>query len=267
MSKPRLAVHKFSSCDGCQLTFLDLERELLLLAQQVEIAYFAEASSDYQPGPYDVSFVEGSVTTEHEIERLQAIRQDSRYVVSLGVCASHGGIQGLRHYGRIEEMVAAAYPQPDLISTLPESYPFSRFIRVDFALQGCPINRFQLLDTTLSILRGKRPYIPTESVCLECKRKGNICVLVAKNIPCLGPVTHTGCGALCPSYDRGCYGCFGPMDDPHPESLGSEFERRGLQAAAIVRQFLKITSYAEPFEKEAARYGQQAHQGRLVGPS
>jgi len=267
-AKARISVHKFTSCDGCQLTFLDLEESLLPLTEHVDIAYFAEASSDYRPGPYDISFCEGSVTTHHEEERLKAIRADSTYVVSLGVCATHGGIQGLRHYGRLDDMVSYVYPRPDWVAqTRPESMPFWHYIKVDFQLQGCPIDRHQLLETTTSLLIGKRPYIPTESVCLECKRKGNICVLVAKNIPCMGPVTHIGCGALCPSYDRDCYACFGPMDDPHPQSYGNELQSRGLEPGDVVRRFLKITSFAEPFEKEAARYGQQAHQGRLVGPS
>lgn len=252
--RPRLAVHKFSSCDGCQLSILDCEEELLQLAEATAIAYFAEASSDYGPGPCDVAFVEGSVTTPEEVERTREIRAATGYFISFGVCATAGGIQGLRNSADVERMKAMVYPHPESLSVLPTSTPHSAHVKVDFEIQGCPPNRLQILEVITQLLLGKPPSLATHSVCLECKRKGNVCFLVARELPCMGPVTHDGCGALCPSYDRACYACFGPMDDPKPERFSRELELRGLPGEEIVRRFQEITPGKEPFIRGSERY-------------
>ncbi|MBI4318271.1 MAG: oxidoreductase [Chloroflexi bacterium] len=257
--KPRIAVHKFASCDGCQLTFLELEEDFFDLIEAVDIAYFMEATRDAQPGPYDITFVDGSVTTREEEERIKSIRADSKLLVSLGVCATHGGIQALRNFASVDRMVADVYPRPEWIDTLPTSKPHSAFVRVDLELQGCPINRHQLREVLTGMLAGKFPRMPSHSVCVECKRKGNICVLVL-GIPCMGPVTHDGCGALCPTYHRGCYACFGPMDDPKPERFSKELELRGLSDQEILRRFREITSAARPFVEGAESYATATHQ-------
>ncbi len=252
--RPRVAVHKFSSCDGCQLSILDCEEELLQLAEATEIAYFAEASSDYGPGPHDVAFVEGSVSTPEEKQRTREIRAMTGYFVAFGVCATAGGIQALRNFGDEKRMKSMVYPRPELLPTLPTSTPHSAHVMVDFEIQGCPPNRLQILEVLTRILLGKPPNLPGHSVCLECKRKGNVCVLVARELPCMGPVTHDGCGALCPSYDRACYGCFGPMDDPKPERFSEELELRGFSDEEIVRRFQEITPGREPFVRGVERY-------------
>lgn len=254
LHRPRISVHKFSSCDGCQLSILDCEEELLTLAEATEIAYFAEASSDYRPGPYDVTFVEGSVSTPDEVERTQAIRAATDCFVAFGVCATAGGIQALRNAADAERMKAVVYPHPELVKALPTSTPHSAHVKVDFEIQGCPPNRWQILEVVTQLLLGKPPRLPTHSVCQECKRKGNVCVLVARGLPCMGPVTQDGCGALCPSYDRACYGCFGPMDDPKPERFSRELELRGFPDEEIVRRFQEIASGKEPFIRGAERY-------------
>ncbi len=262
--RPRLAVHKFSSCDGCQLSILDCEEELLDLAGAVEIVYFAEASSDLGSGPFDVAFVEGSVSIPEEVRRTQEIRAATGYLVAFGVCATAGGIQALRNLADGERMKRMVYPDPDLVAMLPTSTPHSAHVKVDFEIQGCPPNRVQILEVVARLLLGAPPQLATHSVCQECKRKGNVCVLVARELPCMGPVTHDGCGALCPSYDRACYGCFGPMDDPKPERFSREFELRGLPADEIVRRFQEITAGKEPFIRGAARYMRKPSKG--TGP-
>ncbi|MCL4465874.1 MAG: oxidoreductase [Chloroflexi bacterium] len=228
---------------------------MLPLANVVNIAYFMEAKRDFEPGPYDISIAEGSITTEREIAVIKKIREESKILLGLGVCASEGGIQGLRYYDDINEMKARQYPKPELINTLPVSMPYSEHVKVDFYLQGCPIDRDQLLGILGELLLGKHPRVPSNSVCLECKRRGNVCVLVAQGIPCMGPVTHDGCGALCPSYGRGCYSCFGPMDDPKPERFADELAYRGMSDEDIWRQFHKITSYARPYREIRDRHG------------
>ena len=245
--QPKLAVWKFSSCDGCQLSLLDCEDELLALAGEVKIAYFPEATSATVRGPYDLSLVEGSITTEEDRERIQKVRSVSRRLVTIGACATAGGIQALRNTACVDDFVALVYAQPEHISTLATSTPISEHVAVDFELRGCPIDKHQLLEVIGAQLAGRRPQIATTSVCTECKRRGTVCVTVAHGTPCLGPVTHAGCGAICPSYDRGCYGCFGPMETPN---VGAQTRQmRGLDATETVidHLFHTFNASAEPF--------------------
>jgi coenzyme F420-reducing hydrogenase gamma subunit len=245
--KPKLAVWKFASCDGCQLSLLDCEDELLALAGQVEIAYFLEASRATVKGPYDLSLVEGSVTTPHDAERIRQVRRVSRHLVTIGACATAGGVQALKNFGDVNEFVSIVYASPDFISTLETSTPISAHVPVDFELHGCPIDKRQLLEVITAFLHGRRPNIPSTSVCMECKRRGTVCVMVAHGTPCLGPVTHAGCGALCPSYDRGCYGCFGPMETPNTVSLTRELKVLGMSEPAVERVFrtFNVTAFDE----------------------
>jgi coenzyme F420-reducing hydrogenase gamma subunit len=245
--KPKLAVWKFASCDGCQLSLLDCEDDLLALAGEVEIAYFLEASRATVKGPYDLSLVEGSVTTPHDAERIRQVRRVSRHLVTIGACATAGGVQALRNFGDVNEFVSIVYASPDYISTLETSTPISAHVPVDFELHGCPIDKRQLLEVITAFLHGRRPNIPSTSVCMECKRRGTVCVMVAHGTPCLGPVTHAGCGALCPSYDRGCYGCFGPMETPNTVSLTRQLKVLGMSEPAVERVFrtFNVTAFEE----------------------
>lgn len=218
-TKPKLAVWKFASCDGCQVSLLDCEEELLSIAGSVDIAYFLEASSRTTEGPYDVSLVEGSISTPEDEERIREVRRDSKLVVTIGACATSGGIQALRNFADHEEFIRAVYAHPEYIDSLEHSLPVADVVAVDYELHGCPINKHQLLEVLASFLQGRRPNIRAESVCAECKRSATVCVSVARGLPCLGPVTHAGCGALCPSYARGCFGCYGPKELANPKSL------------------------------------------------
>jgi coenzyme F420-reducing hydrogenase gamma subunit len=247
MKKPKLAVWKFASCDGCQLSLLDCEDELLQLAGEVEIAYFLEARRATVRGPYDLSLVEGSVTTPHDAERIRQVRSRSRKLVTIGACATAGGIQALRNFADVNDFLAAVYASPEYVSTLATSTPIAAHVPVDFELHGCPIDKRQLLEVLTAFLHGRRPSIPSTSVCTECKRRGNVCVMVAHGTPCLGPVTHAGCGALCPSYNRGCYGCFGPMETPNTRALTRQLKLLDMGDRRIDRAF-RTFNVAE-FEK------------------
>jgi coenzyme F420-reducing hydrogenase gamma subunit len=258
-ARQKLAVWKFASCDGCQLSLLDCEDELLAVAGEVEIAYFLEASSAHVEGPYDVSIVEGSVTTAHDAERIREVRRQSRALITIGACATAGGIQALRNFADVAEFTRAVYATPDYISTLQTSTPISAHVPVDYELRGCPIDKHQLLEVLSAHLYGRRPRVRSHSVCMECKRRGTVCVMVAHGTPCLGPVTHAGCGAICPSYDRGCYGCFGPMETPNPASLNawSEIEDRDL-----VRIYRTFNAWAEPFRSTSEAHARAEQGGR-----
>jgi len=252
--RPRLAVWKFASCDGCQLSLLDCEDELLAVAGAVEIAYFPEASSVMAKGPYDLSLVEGSVTTAHDAERIHKVRRQSKFLVTIGACATAGGIQALRNFADVQEMVAAVYASPQYIKTLATSTPISAHVKVDYELNGCPINKMQLLEVISAFLAGRKPGIGAHSVCVECKLRGTNCVMV-QGTPCLGPVTHAGCGAICPAYNRGCYGCFGPMERPNTAALAAEWTRLGATPRDIRRVFRTFNAAAEPFRKESDAHG------------
>lgn len=253
--KPKLAVWKFASCDGCQLSLLDCEDELLAVAGEVDIAYFPEASRRVAGGPYDVSLVEGSITTAHDAERIHKVRRASKCLVTIGACATAGGIQALRNFSDIRQFISAVYPSPDYIETLNKSTPIADHIPVDMELRGCPINKYQLVELLCALLAGRRPNLPTYSVCVECKRRGTVCIMVACGIPCLGPVTQAGCGALCPSYRRGCYGCFGPKETPNTDSLGEWWQQKlEVRKDAIVRAFRGFNAYAEPFRRASEIY-------------
>lgn len=237
MGPVTLAVWKFASCDGCQLTLLDCEDELLTLADQVTIATFAEASSAMLDGPYDVSLVEGSITTPHDEQRIREIRDQSKLLVTIGACATSGGVQALRNFADVAEFASVVYAKPEYIDTLATSTPASAHVKVDYQLQGCPIDRGQLLDTLAALLIGRKPRLPAKTVCTECKLRGVTCVVVADGIPCLGPVTHAGCAALCPRHHRGCYGCFGPSAAPQVATLIPLLRRDGMSDGDTDRVF------------------------------
>lgn len=253
MTTPTLAVWKFASCDGCQLTLLDCEDELLPLARAVRIAHFLEASSEVLPGPYDLSLVEGSVTTAADVVRIQQVREQSRVLVAIGACANAGGIQALRNFADLDEFRSVVYAAPDYIDSLATSTPISAHVRVDLELRGCPIDRGQLLEVITAFLAGRKPDVPDASVCTECKRRGLTCVAVADGTPCLGPVTHAGCGALCPAVRRGCYGCFGPMTGANMASMVDLLAIQGMDDAAVHRVFATFNAAAPAFSPDRSR--------------
>jgi coenzyme F420-reducing hydrogenase gamma subunit len=261
MTRPTLAVWKFASCDGCQLSLLDCEDELLAVAGALDIANFGEASSVLRPGPYDVSLVEGSITTAEDAERIRHIRASSGLLVTIGACATSGGIQALRNFAAIGDYIAAVYASPDYIHTLATSTPIAAHVAVDYELRGCPVNKHQLLEVVSATLAGRRPEIPDVAVCTECKRNGTPCVMVAAGTPCLGPVTHAGCGAICPAYGRGCYGCYGPAERANTAALAAGWAHLGADRRTIHRAFRTFNAAAEPFRKESEAHGDQDHPG------
>ncbi len=259
--RPRVAVIKFTSCDGCQLSLLNLEEELVLLGEAFDFAYFPEASSRMESGPYDIALVEGSISCPEDIPRILEIRRQVTTLITIGACATSGGIQALKNWADLDAFTAAVYPRPEHIQTLSTSTPISEHVDVDFELWGCPIDKQQVLGVLTDLLAGVQPRLPTHSVCLECKRQGHVCVLVSRGIPCLGPVTRTGCGAICPGMGRDCYGCFGPAEHdampppgtpPNTSSLARQFhERLQLIPVEMVRRFRGINGSVQSFCQES----------------
>jgi len=257
--KRRLAVFKFASCDGCQLSLLDCEDELLAVAGAVEIVHFLEATSRVEPGPYDVALVEGSITTPDDALRIRKVRQEAKYLVTIGACATAGGIQALRNWADHQEFLKAVYARPEYISSLATSTAIADHVPVDFELRGCPIDRHQLLEVLAALIAGRHPRTPTNCVCLDCKRRGTVCITVARGVPCLGPLTQAGCGAICPSYDRGCYGCFGPVAQANSASLSGHLREAGAPTGQLVHLLRNFNGYAPEFRAESDRL--TAHSG------
>jgi coenzyme F420-reducing hydrogenase gamma subunit len=252
--KPKLGVFKFASCDGCQLSLLDCEDVLLDVVGAIDIAYFPEASREYIDGPYDLTLVEGSVSVPEDIERIRKIREESAVLISIGACATSGGIQALRNWKDVDEFTRYVYASPEYIDALDKATPIADHVEVDLELRGCPISKHQLVETVVAFLNGRAPVLPTYSVCVECKRKGNPCVMVAHGTPCMGPVTQAGCGAICPSFNRGCYGCFGPMESPDTTALGDRFIELGMDPRSVADSFHFFTNYADAFREAGDAY-------------
>jgi sulfhydrogenase subunit delta len=258
VSKPKLAVFKFASCDGCQLSLLSAEDELLAVAELVEIAYFLEARTQEIAGPYEIGLVEGSVTTPHDAERIRLIRKQCNTLVTIGACATAGGIQALRNWAKVDDFIAAVYASPEYITTLATSTPISEHVMVDFELRGCPINKRQLIELVTSLLQGVRPRLPRYSVCMECKRRRTVCVAVAQGIACLGPVTQAGCGAICPSFNRECFGCYGPKEQPNLVSLTGYYARTSGDPRHLLRLTRNFNGYSPDFREASNALEQQA---------
>jgi sulfhydrogenase subunit delta len=254
-TRPRLGVFKFASCDGCQLTLLDMEDHLLAIADAVLIANFAEASREILEGPYDLALVEGSITTAHDAERIRQIRDDSAFLVTIGACATSGGIQALRNFADVKEYTSIVYASPEYISTLDTSTGIADHVPVDFELRGCPIDKRQLLEVIDAFLHRRRPNIATHSVCVECKLRGTSCIMVAHGTPCMGPITQAGCGAICPAYDRGCYGCFGPAETPNIDSLAAWWADLGAGPGDLVEALRTFNANAPAFRAWSERHG------------
>jgi sulfhydrogenase subunit delta len=251
--KPRLAVFKFASCDGCQLQVLDAQDSLLAIAERVEIAHFPEARSQSLAGPYDIGLVEGSISTPADIGRIQEIRRECRFLVTIGACATAGGIQALRNWCRIDEVVGSVYASPVYVASLEKSTPISEHVAVDFELRGCPIDTGQLVELITAVVVGRQPRVPRHSVCVECKEAGTVCVTVAHGIACLGPATQAGCGAICPAHGRECFGCYGPGEQPNLISLTGFYEHRGTPRPHLARLVRSFNAWAPDFRHEGDR--------------
>jgi coenzyme F420-reducing hydrogenase gamma subunit len=256
--RSRVGVVKLASCDGCQLTLLDLEDQLLPITERFELIEFPEATSLRSEGPYDVLLVEGSISTPEQAEEIIELRARTRLLVTIGACANAGGIQALRNWADEPAWRAAVYPSPEYVSSLATSTPVSEHVQVDAELRGCPIDPGQLLELLTALRTGRRPQLPDEAVCLDCKRRGTVCVLVARDVPCLGPVTHTGCGALCPAYARGCYACFGPRELANVPSLHG-WLGKGRPLIEVDRLFAGFNAWAPAFREPAQRAVVSAH--------
>jgi sulfhydrogenase subunit delta len=262
--RPRLAVFKFASCDGCQLQLLSCEDELMLLSEKLDIVHFLEASSRIEPGPYDIAIVEGSITTPEDMQRILHVRQQSKFLMTIGACATSGGVQALKNWGDRSDFLRCVYAEPGYIQTLATSTAIADHVKVDFELRGCPINRLQLLEVIRSLLQGRRPKPPSHAVCLDCKLSGTVCIAVTNNCACLGPITQSGCGAICPKYCRGCYGCFGPVAQANCDSLADWYVDQRIAPHQLVSLMRNFNANAPEFRRTGDRIDPSTNPGELL---
>ncbi|MBS1154090.1 MAG: sulfhydrogenase subunit delta [Proteobacteria bacterium] len=251
--KPKIAIHKFASCSGCQLAFVNMGEDLIELLQLVDLVHMAEVGSmapeDQQ---VDIAFIEGSITTPHDVDRLLKIRANSACLITIGACATSGGIQALRNNADSGEWMRSVYAKPEFIQSLSTSAAIANHVKVDFELWGCPVSSRQMFTAIRTLLYGVPPLSLREKVCQECKRRGNVCILVTQDAPCMGPVTRTGCGALCPSFGAPCYTCYGPAEGVNTASFGQRLIGLGLHPDQVARRFASINNAAPAFS-EATR--------------
>ena len=258
--KPRISVHKFSSCDGCQLAFINAGETLLAAAEHVDVVHFAEAGMCDEFAPVDIAFVEGSISTSTDQARIEKIRANSGLLISIGACATSGGIQALRNMADTQSWVEGIYAQPEYIDSLENTTPISEAVKVDFQIWGCPVNGEQVWRAVHDLLAGAIPQVTGDKVCIECKRKQQICTLVTGGKPCLGPVTRGGCGAICPAFGRDCHGCFGPSSHINSAALGRRFEGLGLLPEEVAHRFLFINSQEPKMQEEGRKWQEKSYE-------
>ena len=242
--KPKVAFFDFTSCEGCQLDALNLDGdEVLALLSAVDIVNFREVKTEREDN-YDIAFIEGSISRESEIPRLQKIREQAKVVLALGACACIGGINCLKNHIPMEEALRAVYGEDaKYYDTIP-ARPVNAVVSVDYYVRGCPPQPAELLKVVKALLLGKKPDIPNHPVCVECKMAGNVCVF-ERNMTCLGPVTRAGCGAICVSSGRHCWGCRGLVEDPNIDSEKDILKKYGLTVDQVIDKFKIYDTYVE----------------------
>ena len=249
--KPKIAVFKFTGCAGCQLELLRLEDIFLDLLEFFDISYWVMVKRENQEdGPWDISLVEGSISTPEEIKEIKEIRKKSKFLVAFGDCAIGGCIPSIRNWMPQMEAETQVYHDTSAIHST-KVLGIGEYVKIDAILKGCPPHRENILELLKSYLLKTKPRLRKHPVCIECKYRDNACLITSKKIPCMGPVTSAGCGALCPSLNRECEGCFGPMSNPNSEALASIFRDIGLNEEDIIRKFRKYAGTSIEFQREA----------------
>lgn len=250
MSKPRVGIYGFTGCAGDQLAILNCEDELLDLASLINIVSFRMASSKYDDKNLDIALVEGSISNEEQVEQLKQIRSNCKILVAIGTCATYGGVQAMRNEIDRRTMISKVYGTPDgrWKSSLP-ALPLSSYVQVDYAIPGCPIEKWQFIQAVASLLHGDLPALVNYPVCTECKIQENVCMLLQKDELCLGPVTVAGCYARCPSHNRPCHGCRGPIETPNVSSELNILLEKGFEYADIKNQMRNFAAPSEAIDK------------------
>ncbi len=242
--KPKIAFFDFASCEGCQLEALNLSApELLGVVAAVDIVNFREAMSE-RSEDYDIAFIEGSITRESDLVRIQSIRKQAKILVAFGACACIGGVNCLKNLMNLDDAMRIVYGKDAKYYDTADARPVHAVVTVDHYIRGCPPTTAEFLKVVKALLIGKRPEIPNYPVCVECKMNGNVCVF-DRSMTCLGPVTRAGCGSICVNAGRFCWGCRGLVDDPNVESEKDILRKHGLTVEQTIEKFKIYNTFTE----------------------
>ncbi len=253
-TKPRIGIFKYSCCAGCQFQLIFFQRHLLAMLGAVDIVYGRmETDRDEAQGPFDLALIEGAITESWQADELKRVRDCSKLLVPIGSCATNGGIPAIKNLTNERDIQGRVYDELSTIHAM-RAAPVHHYVRVDAMLRGCPAGERDLAELVSSLLLDRKPRVVDTAVCVECKARGNTCILVAEGKPCMGPVTNGGCGALCPSNHRACYACWGPLPNANGPALAREFERMGVPPEQIVRLFSQFGYPTAEFLKAAELY-------------
>jgi len=249
-SKPRVAVYKFTGCAGCQMELLRLEDELLDIAEKIEFVYFMMAQNRDELECYDICFVEGSVSTPRELQEIKMIRAQTKTLIAFGDCAITGCVPSIKNWLPQSDVEKTVYKNTSPIRSIKIN-GIGEYVPVDLVLPGCPPHKNLILKAIESSLLGIKPDLRMHAVCMECKLRENVCILTSLGKLCMGPVTRAGCGAICPTYERECEGCYGPMSDANPSALSAEFRKLGISADDLMRKFRKYAGMSKEFRESS----------------
>jgi len=243
--KPRVGMFAFTCCEGCGLAVIECENELLDVLNLINLVEWREGLSEKaDPPELDIALVEGSISTHADERKLKAIRERAKVLVALGACAHTGGLNALKNRYGMQEVKQMVYGDAgQQFDTIP-ARPLSAVVPVDLFLPGCPIDRNEFMTVVRDVALGKTPSLPSYPVCVECKKKENVCVFF-KGMNCMGPVTRAGCGALCPTFGDGCEGCRGLVDNPNEQAHKETLAEAGLSLDEVLKHFDMFNSYQE----------------------
>ena len=211
MPKPKVAIYDFTDCEGCEVALVALKEKILDLEKKVNIVNWRLAQENNKSGPFDVTIIEGTPITQHEIDLLKDLRKESKVLIALGACACIAGIPGIiskKDRAKWYKKIYGSKYKPKGVDALP----LASYVKVDFMIHGCPADTDEIARILEELLSGKTPSYRGYSVCQDCKAAGNICRII-QGKPCLGPITQGGCKAICVSSGSPCYGCFGFRED------------------------------------------------------
>jgi len=255
MRKPRVGIFKYTGCAGCQFQIIHFIERLNEVLGAIDIVYGKmETDSDAEEGPFDIALIEGAITEAEQADQLKKVRRNSKYLVPIGSCAVNGGIPAIKNMTPELEVEARVYEDISPVHSM-KAHAIGEYVVVDAVLRGCPAGERDLYELVTSLLLDKKPNMVEHCVCVECKMKGNPCILLTENQPCMGPVTNGGCGAMCPSNGRACYGCWGPMYNANSTALAVKFEQMGLPPDEIIRRFSMFGYPTFEFHKVAGGVG------------
>lgn len=257
ITKPKVGIFGLTSCGGDQLAILNCEDELLRIAELIEICNFEMGQSENRECQLDLAFVEGSVTQKRDIEELKEIRKKSRLLIAIGTCAAWGGIPAMRNVLSNQVVREKIYgKEADFIENTMV-LPCDAFVKVDYKIPGCPMEKHQFLEAIANLVRGDMPELPRYPVCVECRQKENVCLLIEKGMVCAGPLTRAGCGARCPSYGIPCSGCHGPVEEAFYDAHIRMFEYKGITKEEIQK---KLRTFAAPADMPERIIKELAHE-------